>query len=265
MGGEWTLELGSHGALRSLIAGLVAFAAAFGAALLAMAVARRLPAHHLTPENRQAIKVTLDLLSVLVALVLGLMVADAKDTFDSQSATLRRLSAQAILLDQVLDDYGSETARARLLLRTAVQHALARLEGAERTATPVPIDPRINMREFVSLIGNLPDAGELKRTLRERAVHLVGDMGEQRLQLYVQQDQGMPAAVLASLVGWMAILFAGYGLLSPRNAVGVIALFASAVCIGAAIFLVEELGSPLDGLVRLSPAPLRDAVRLLGR
>jgi len=265
MGEEWALGIGGHGALRSVVAALVAFAVAFAAALLAMLVARRLPEYHLGPDNRQAIKVTLDLLSVLVALVLGLMIADAKDTFDSQSASLRRLSAQAILLDQVLEDYGPEAARARVLLRSAAQHALARLEGAERAAAAVPIDPRLNMREFVSIVGNLPDTTELKRTLRERAVHLVADMGEQRLQLYVQQEQGMPTAVLASLMGWMAILFAGYGLLSPRNMVGVIALFAATAGMAAAIFLVEELGSPLDGLVRLSPAPLQDAVKLLGR
>jgi hypothetical protein len=264
MGGEWSLVLGSHAPLHAAFMAVVAFAVAFAAAIAAIAAARRLPARHLGPDNRQAIKVTLDLLSVLVALVLGLMIADAKDTFDTQSSTLRRLSAQAILLDQVLEEYGPETGRARALLRSAAKEALSRLEGAERTSSSVSIDPRLNMREFISIIGGLPESTELKRTLRQRAVQLVGDMGEQRLQLYVQQDQGMPPAVLVSLVGWLAILFAGYGLLSPRNAVGVIALFASAVGVAAAIFLVEELGRPLDGLIRLSPAPLQDAVNVLG-
>jgi hypothetical protein len=265
MGAEWTLGFDAHAPLHALVSAGIAFLVAFGAAIAGIAIARRLPEHHLAADNRQAIKATLDLLSVLVALVLGLMIADAKDTFDSQSASLRRLSAQTILLDRVLGEYGPETARARAMLREAAAHALRRLEGKETVRPGLPIAPQVNMGEFVAIVGNLPERSELQRSLRLRAAQLLSDLGERRLELFVQQDQGMPRAILISLLGWMAILFAGYGLLSPRNPVGVLALLASSAGMAAAIFLVEDLGSPLDGLVRISPAPLSDALDLLGR
>lgn len=264
MGAEWTLALGSHAPLHALYSALFAFAAAFGAAMIATAIAGRLARHHLADENRQAIKVSLGVLSMLVALVLGLMIADAKDTFDSEGATLRRMSAQVILLDRILEQYGPETAPSRKLLHDAARHALLRLEGRLATDPGMTIASRIDMGAFVTSIGNLPQSDALKRTLRERAIGLVGEIGQQRLELYVQQDQGMPRAVLLSLLGWITILFGGYGLLSPPSRVGVIALLASSAGIAAAVFLVEELGAPLDGLIRLSPAPLRDAVILLG-
>lgn len=265
MGAEWSLALGTHAPLHALAWGLLAFAAAFGSALLAILLARRLPDRRLAEDSRKAVRVSLEVLSMLVALVLGLMIADAKDTFDSQSASLRRLSAQAVLLDRILEEYGSETAPARAMLRQATQQALARLEVRSTTETGVTLAPRIDMHAFVHAISTLPEPDALKRTLRERAIHLVGEIGQQRLELYVQQDQGMPPVLLGCLLAWVAILFGFYGLLAPPGRAGVLALAAAATGIAAAIFLVEELAAPLDGLIRLSPAPLRDAVNLLGR
>lgn len=265
MGAEWQLALSSHAPLHALFSALLAFAASFGTAMAGIAIARRLPEHHLANDNRKAIKVALALLSMLLALVLGLMIADAKDTFDLQSGTMRRLSAGTILLDRILGQYGPETGHARALLRGMAVHALARLEGHDPSTAATSIEPHLQFHEFVTIIGNLVETSPMQRTLRARASELIAQLGEQRLELYVQQDQGMPSALLVSVLGWLAILFAGYGLLSPRNVVGVLALLASSVGLAAAIFLVEELGAPLDGIVRVSAAPLRDAVAVLGQ
>ena len=60
----------------------------------------------------------------MAALVLGLLVASAKNFYDTQSSDLTQLSANVVLLDRVLAHYGPETKEARDLLRGAVARSL---------------------------------------------------------------------------------------------------------------------------------------------
>lgn len=54
------------------------------------------------------------------------------------------------------------------------------------------------------------------------------------------------------------------------SATGALRADAAALAIGAlgvatSIFLIEEMGSPLEGIIVPSAAPLRDALRVLGK
>ena len=67
------------------------------------------------------------------------------------------------------------------------------------------------------------------------------------------------------LVFWLMILFAGYGLLAPRNPTVIGVLFVCALSVTGAIFLILELAKPFEGgVVRVSSAPLHDARSHLG-
>ena len=61
----------------------------------------------------------------MAALVLGLLVSSAKNFSDAQSSELTQMSADVILLDRVLAQYGPETKEARDLLRGAVASTLS--------------------------------------------------------------------------------------------------------------------------------------------
>src|SRR5258708_5548094 len=101
------------------IAGLV-FGCVFGAALLAMLVGRALPTSHLNAESRDVVKLGLGVIATLTALVLGLLVASAKGSFDAQSNSVKQLSANVVLLDRLLGRYGPETKEARAVLQRVV-------------------------------------------------------------------------------------------------------------------------------------------------
>ena len=53
-----------------------------------------------------------------------MLVASAKNFYDTQSSDLTQLSANVVLLDRVLAHYGPETKEARDLLRGAVARSL---------------------------------------------------------------------------------------------------------------------------------------------
>jgi hypothetical protein len=65
------------------------------------------------------------LISTMSALVLGLVVASAKSSFDGQRVELTQMSANFIQLDRVLARYGPETKDARNLLRRMILRSVA--------------------------------------------------------------------------------------------------------------------------------------------
>src|SRR5262249_14660523 len=101
----------------SLVSAVLVFGCRLGAAVVAMLVSRRLPEQHLSSESRDVVKLGLGVIATLTALVLGLLIASAKGTYDSQDAAVKQLATNVSLLDRALANYGPETKEVRELLR----------------------------------------------------------------------------------------------------------------------------------------------------
>jgi hypothetical protein len=100
--------------------GGIVFACVFAGALGGMALGSILPDHHLSEESLDVVKLGMGLIATMSALVLGLLVASAKSSFDSQENQLKQAAAHTLMLDRVLAQYGPETGEARELLRLIV-------------------------------------------------------------------------------------------------------------------------------------------------
>ena len=85
-----------------------------------------LPARHLRDESREVVKLGIGLVGTMAALVLGLLGASAKSSYDAQSTEMTQMSANIIFLDRVLAHYGPETQEELELLRKAVVGTLDR-------------------------------------------------------------------------------------------------------------------------------------------
>ena len=68
------------------------------------------------------------------ALVLGLTIASAKNSYDTQTANVRQLTANLILLDELLEEYGPETRVARGMIRQAAAITVQRIWREEASA-----------------------------------------------------------------------------------------------------------------------------------
>jgi hypothetical protein len=66
------------------------------------------------------------------------------------------------------------------------------------------------------------------------------------------------------LVAWLAAMFVGFGLFALRNATALAAPTIGALAVSTSIFLIEEMGRPLDGLIAVSSEPMRGA-EVLGK
>ena len=86
------------------------------------------------------------------------------------------------------------------------------------------------------------------------------DIGQARLLLFEQSGRSIPMPFLVLLIFWVSVIFMSFGLFAPHNATVVATLFLCALSVSGAIFLIMELDQPFSGVVKISSAPLRNAI-----
>lgn len=245
---------------------LVIATVVFGGSILAMYVARALPDSHLGADARDVIKLGMALIATLVALVLGLMIATAKGTYDAQSAAVRQLSADVLLLDRSLAEYGPEAQHPRDLLREAAGLMLQHLwpEDGSAPLSLAPGEAHAPMAQFLREVTQLSPLNPTQEFLKTQVLRVTSDLAQVRFQMYVQGTSQLPLPFLIVISIWLIILFAGYGLIAARNPTVLVFLFAATLSVSGAVFLVQELANPFGGVVRVSGAPLDEVIAHLG-
>ena len=80
--------------MNTITTSLLVAACIFAGGLTGMYLNRLLPERHLTRETHDVIKLGIGMLSVLASLVLGLLIATAKTTYDSTDRAIRSYAAE---------------------------------------------------------------------------------------------------------------------------------------------------------------------------
>ena len=248
------------------IVGAAAFICCFGAALIGLLLHKRLPDNHLDGESKDVVKLVMGLIGTMAALVLGLLIASAQSSYNSQASSLQKLAADVVHLDHLLALYGPETQHARELLRQDVTLAyeMAWSPNGVHTSKLDPSAMRAQADKFYDALQDLTPTTDRQRFAHTEALQLATGIAQTRTLMY-QQAHGIIAwPFLAILVFWVSTLFLGFGLLARTHATTVVTLVIGSLSVAAAIFLILELGSPYGGLIRLPNQPIRDALEQLG-
>jgi hypothetical protein len=165
----------------------IVFACVFSGALLGMFSRALLPQHHLSAETKDVVKLGMGIVATLSALVLGLLIASAKGSFDAQSAELTQMSAKVILLDRLLAHYGPKTKETRDLLRSLVKRILnqmwSKVPGGSRFGAPSS-----GAEILLDKIQGLAPKDDRQRVLQAQAQSIVLDLGQMRWLQYAQAD-----------------------------------------------------------------------------
>ena len=240
---------------------LIVFACVFGGALLGILLHAVLPQQHLSNESKDIVKLGMGLVGTMAALVLGLLVASAKGSYDAQSAELTQMSANLALLDRALALYGPETKEARNLLRGAVARVLDQMWSSASLSVPTAAGGEI----LYEKIQGLSPKNDTQRSLQGQALSMAVDLGKTRWLMYEQATTSVSMPLVIVLVCWLTAIFISFGLFAPFNATVVASLLVSALSVSGAIFLILEMYTPYAGLVQISDAPLRAALAHLGQ
>jgi hypothetical protein len=121
------------------------------------------------------------------------------------------------------------------------------------------------MQAFLREVTGLLPQNEMQQFLKTEVLRMTADLAQARFQLYVQGTSNLPLPFLVVVVVWLIVLFAGYGLIAARNPTVMVFLLACTLSVAGAVFLIEELASPFEGMVRVSSVPLREVIAHLGR
>jgi len=83
-----------------------------------------MPEKHLSAETKGIVNLGIGLIGTMTALVLGLLIASAKSSYDAQRTGLAQLSGNVIFMDRALAHYGPESKEARKMLHASVDDML---------------------------------------------------------------------------------------------------------------------------------------------
>ncbi len=241
------------------------FAIVFGGAIFGMLLRALLPQQHLSAESKDVVKMGMALVATMSALVLGLLVSSAKNSYDVQNTELTEMSAKVVLLDRILAHYGVETNESRDLLRASVVRILGNLSSKESQRTFQTEAPHVDSEVVFDKIQALSPKDESQGAIKTQALTLMLSLGETRWLQYAQGANSVTMPLLVILVFWLSTLFISFGLFAPANGTVVGSLLVSALCVSGAIFLILELYAPYAGLITVSVGPLRAALTQLGK
>jgi Protein of unknown function (DUF4239) len=240
---------------------LIVLACVFGAALIGMFLRAVLPEQHLSADSKDTVRLGIGVISTMAALVLGLLVASAKNFYDAQSSELTQMSANVILLDRVLAHYGPEAKEARDLLRGAVARTLNLIWHQDHSEM---VPTATGGEVLYDKIQALSPKNDAQHALQAQASSMAIDLGKLRWLMFEQGSTSISLPLLWMLVFWLVIVFTSFGLFAPSNPTVIATLFLCALSVSGAIFLILEMYTPFGGLMQISSAPLRNALAHLG-
>ena len=254
--------------MSSIVISCIVFACIFAGTVLGMILRAFLPEHHLSSESKDVVKLGMGLIGTMTALVLGLLIASAKNSFDTQRNGLAQLSANFILLDRALAHYGPESKDAREMLRASVADLLQHTWPQESSQSGQPAAKEQTEGKYEGLyekIQELTPKNDSQRALQSQALKTGTDIAQMRWLMFSQKGSSIPTPFLVVMVCWLALILASFSLFAPSNATVFSTLFVCALAVSSAVFLILELDRPFDGMIQVSSAPVRNALAQLGR
>jgi hypothetical protein len=140
------------------------------------------------------------LIGTIAALVLGLLIASANSTFETQGSQVQQLTANIVVLDRILAQYGPETVSARNMLRRAVAAAADRIwrENGRDSEKAEPFEASAAGLSFYDEILKLEPKSEAQRALQAKAIGAAEDLAKTRLLLFAEAGRAIPMPFL----GW---------------------------------------------------------------
>jgi hypothetical protein len=231
-----------------------------GGIFLGTLLRRTLPKHHLDEGSQSAVRLGVGLIATTAALVLGLLITAAKGSFDTQNTQIKQITADLILLDNILAQYGPDARPIREQMRATVGPLANRLWREKQAGIAAPFQTNAAAEKVYLEIQGLSPQSDLQRSLQSRAAQLSNDLAQTRLLLFVESDRLVPTPFLGILAFWLVIIFASFSLFSPLNVTVFTCLSLFALSAACAIFLILELSQPFTGLLSISSTPLRNAL-----
>lgn len=240
------------------------FALVLGGIFLGSQLRKTLPEHHLSKESQDVVRLGVGLVATMAALVLGLLIASAKGSYETQISQVKKITADIILLDNLLSQYGSEALPLRKQMRSAMSEFVDRIWDEDDREASGPFKANASSERIYLAIQALSPGNDVQRSIQTRAIHVVNDVAQTRMLMYVGGGEQIPKPFLVILIFWLVLIFTSFSLFSKLNVTVVAFLSLFAFSASCAIFLILELSKPFSGIMMIDSEPVRRALAPLG-
>ena len=231
----------------------------FTGGFIGLLLKRLLHPDHLSKETQDVVRLGIGMISVLASLVVGLLIATAKNSYDTTASAIRYYTAELALLNETLRDYGADASKPRDLLRQYTETIFNDIWPSDgQTPHVIDVGAAVLMEHVREEVRALHPVDDEQKWLRDRTLAINEDLLRDRWLLIAEQGQSVSPVVLIVLVSWITLIFLSFGIYAPSNALVVISFFVCAVSIGGAIFLILEMDHPIDGIMQISSWPVRE-------
>src|SRR5271166_2432541 len=250
------------------------FAFAIGAAVfvggsLGLILHRVLPEKHLTGGGKDMIGAVVGLVTLLSALVLGLLIWTAYGVYAGQNVAIQTLAAKVLQLDEALSDYGPEANGARAQLRQSLAKTIDEIWGSHQSNADFVANNFAaalrNMRGRQTALDALQPSTDAQTRALASAKATVDSIGQSRLQMSFALASPVSIPLIMIVAAWATLLFFGYGLLSGGEVASFLAVALGALAVASAALMILDLSSPYSGIFRASSAPLEQVLAVMGK
>jgi len=250
--------------LTALTVAIVTFVLVSGGAWLGLYFRNVLSEDRLRDDVRDVIKLSAGLIGTMAALVVSLLIASAKGSYDTKTTQIKQITANIIQIDLDLEQYGPDAQNLRMMLRRAVPVLINQIWNEGDRSKVSAYSATAEGLELVKGVQQLQPGNDSKRVLQAQVLSAVASLVQARLSLFTQSNNAIPTPFLIILIFWLAIIFACFGLLVRPNRVVIVTFFVGGLSVACAIFLILEMGQPFTGLMQISSEAPRHALAALG-
>jgi|SRR5271166_1022706 len=206
------------------------------------------------------------LVSLLLALVLGLVIWTSHGVYTTQIAEALSLGPIVLQLDHAFEQLGPRGMKGRVLLKAQVMSHRHRFWGdgrLSRASSSYAIS-RSDSQDMADYFASLDPANDHERQLIATARQLSSSMIQTQLLMARQLATPLSPMLIIIVVGWALLLFFAYGLSSAPNPISVVMAALGSIAVASAFLLILELSQPYEGLFRISPAGIDQVLAAIG-
>jgi len=185
----------------------ITFACTFGSAVAGAFIRELLPAPHLSKESQDIVRLGMGLVATMTALLLGLVTAAARGSFDAQDNAIRNSAVNILTLDRHLARYGPETRPTRALLRSSVIYRVESIWPADGSAgsglDALRVAPPVE--EIENQILQLSAGNDAQRWVKGEALKLTEEVVKTRWRVLGTSGGSVPRPFLVVVIFWLTV------------------------------------------------------------
>jgi len=242
---------------------LIVFALVFASAVAGLALQSRLPERLTTGGSRDMSGAVVGLITLLLALVLGLLIWTAFGVYSTQKASIQTLAVNVLKVDNALHDYGDEASQGRTLLRDLARRAIDHVWHADKEVVVGYVHALSGGEQLQHYLDGLQPSTDKQKAAKADAQAAAAALVQTRLTMALGLNDPVSYPLLALVMTWAMALFFGYGFLSKATPTAFAMAAVGALAIASAIYAIDDLSSPYTGMFQISPQPIRDVLTVV--